>query len=301
MKTFGDPFHEGERFVQAKADALDVADQTSGMIAARVAGWSQRFLAEQRLVVAATNGWASPLFGEPGFASVTEDGRTTRIDLARATRSPADRAWRDVQAGADVGLLAIDLATRRRLRINGTVTAMSAGELVLEVRESYPNCPKYISRRQVSVPGSSAVVAANAGETVKSGHALDTDCEVLIGRADTLFVASHHPERGADASHRGGPPGFVQVVGARDLRIPDYPGNNMFNTLGNLVVHPEAGLTFLDFARRRVLQMTGVARIDFDQDDEDEETGGTHRFWTFTMDEWTSFDTPAGWTWERLA
>ena len=68
-------------------------------------------------------------------------------------------------------------------------------------------------------------------------------------------------ERSMNASHRGGPPGFVEVVDDRTLRIPDYVGNSMLNTLGNLTVNPHAGLVVLDFGPNRTLQLTRRAEI----------------------------------------
>lgn len=56
---------------------------------------------------------------------------------------------------------------------------------------------------------------------------------------------------------RGGEPGFVRIDVAGTLTIPDYSGNRFFNTLGNLLVNPRAGLLFIDFAKGDLLQMTG--------------------------------------------
>ena len=86
----------------------------------------------------------------------------------------------------------------------------------------------------------------------------------LYEAADTFFVASAHPRRGTDVSHRGGDPGFVRMLDDHTLRVPDYAGNSMFNTLGNLHVNPRAGLLFVDFDRWRTLQLTGTATIRFD-------------------------------------
>ena len=75
----------------------------------------------------------------------------------------------------------------------------------------------------------------------------------------------------------GGNPGFVTLVDDRTLRIPDYPGNSMFNTLGNFTANPRAGLIFLDFESHRTLQLTGRPEILYDVDGTAEETGGTNR------------------------
>ena len=93
---------------------------------------------------------------------------------------------------------------------------------------------------------------------------LSSQHQRLIARADTFFIATDHPESGADISHRGGNPGFVRIVDSRRLAIPDYSGNNMFNTLGNIVANPRVGLLFIGFESGRTLQLTGRATIDWD-------------------------------------
>src|SRR3546814_14766932 len=67
-------------------------------------------------------------------------------------------------------------------------------------------------------------------------------------------------EQGADVSHRGGRPGFVRVTeddGRSVLTIPDFSGNQFFNTLGNIAINPRAGLLFVDFATGDLLTLTG--------------------------------------------
>ena len=76
-----------------------------------------------------------------------------------------------------------------------------------------------------------------------------------------MFIASAHVEGGADVSHRGGTPGFVRVVDARTLLMPDYAGNTMFQTLGNLQANPQAGLLLIDFASGATLQLAGTTHI----------------------------------------
>lgn len=118
--------------------------------------------------------------------------------------------------------------------------------------------------------------------------------------ADTLFVASAHPTRGVDTSHRGGNPGFVEILNDQSLRIPDYTGNSMFNTLGNLVVNPQAGLLFLDFDRNRTLQLTGQATIQWHLERSLDTTGGTYRYWDFAIEQWLETELPQLLHWEFL-
>jgi predicted pyridoxine 5'-phosphate oxidase superfamily flavin-nucleotide-binding protein len=180
-------------------------------------------------------------------------------------------------------MLAIELASRRRLRINGTIAHESDALLQLQVKESYPNCPKYIQRRQISTPRQGADMTSRLSA---QGEVLSSEQRAIIAKADTFFVASVHPERGVDASHRGGNPGFVTIVDDHTLRIPDYPGNSMFNTLGNFTANPRAGLIFLDFESHRTLQLTGQPEILYDVDRTAEETGGTNRHWQLHIERW---------------
>ena len=93
---------------------------------------------------------------------------------------------------------------------------------------------------------------------------LSVDHQRLIALAETFFIATDHPESGAAISHRGGNPGFVRVAGSRRLAIPDYAGNNLFNTLGNIAANPRVGLLFIGFESGRTLQLSGRATIDWD-------------------------------------
>ena len=83
-------------------------------------------------------------------------------------------------------------------------------------------------------------------------------------RARRHALRRQHEATGADASHRGGRPGFVRVVDEKRLRLADYAGNNMFQTPGNISRDPRVGLLFVDFASGATLQLTGRARILWD-------------------------------------
>jgi uncharacterized protein len=154
----------------------------------------------------------------------------------------------------------IDFATRHRWRINGVVSTGTSG-LVIEVDQSYGNCPKYIHTSNTPTGAAGA-----DREPVFAGVALRAEDRRLIRRADTFFLGTTHPTSGADASHRGGPAGFV--IAAHDrLWFPDYPGNNLFNSLGNIAVDPGAALLFLDFATGTMLQLSGQAALAWDDGD----------------------------------
>jgi predicted pyridoxine 5'-phosphate oxidase superfamily flavin-nucleotide-binding protein len=166
-----------------------------------------------------------------------------------------------LQSGNELGLLVIDLATRRRLRLNGTIAMQPDGAIHLHTKQVYFNCPQYIQLRQLEAP---AIVPVGVTEAIVS-PALSPSQQQWLAQVDTFFIASSHPD-GADVSHRGGNPGFVQVVNANKLVFPDYAGNNMFNTLGNLFQQPQAGLLFIDFEQGTTLQLTGTTRIIWDSE-----------------------------------
>ena len=213
-----------------------------------------------------------------------ENEQKVNFDLTTMRHNPYDPFWKNIQENPEVGMLAIELASRRRLRINGTITRESDALLQLQVKESYPNCPKYIQRRHLTTPphGFDMTPLPSA-----RGDVLGSAQRAIIAKADTFFVASVHPERGVDASHRGGNPGFVTLVDDHTLRIPDYPGNSMFNTLGNFTaVNPRAGLIFLDFESHRTLQLTGRPEVLYNVDGTEEETGGTNRHWQLHIERW---------------
>lgn len=283
-----DPFHEGERYTQERAGEREVAVRNGSIVAKAIQARAIPFLAQQRMLAIASvdehgAASASVLFGVPAFAH-SPDGVSVVLDRTRIHANPDDPLWNNLRPGVPVGLLAIELDSRRRLRINGVVSTLDAARIEISVREAYPNCPKYIQRRHLHYDRR---VDRSESQPHATGVSLDEVRSLVIERTDTLFVASQHPTRGLDASHRGGMPGFVRVLDPRRLRIPDYRGNGMFNTLGNFTVDGRAGLVFVDFDRGILLQMTGTAAVHFDEaEDPRQPTGGTGRYWDFHVDRW---------------
>jgi len=294
----GSPYHEGEIDVQRRAGEQDAARRSGAVVSDSIIVGAWKFLEQQPMALLASldqnkRPWASALFGTPGFLS-TPDGRAVDFDLAKAAVNSADPFWRDIRHDPLAGMLVIELATRRRLRVNGRLQRISPERLRLEVQEAYPNCPKYIQRRYVKLTAPGGLVSPAGVET---GAELDAAAIELIRAADTFFVASAHRERGLDASHRGGRPGFIRLLDERTLEIPDYPGNSMYNTLGNFAVFPRAGLLFLDFHHGAALQLTGGAEILWDAS-VGGGTGGTGRCWRFTAESWLRTALPEGIEWE---
>jgi predicted pyridoxine 5'-phosphate oxidase superfamily flavin-nucleotide-binding protein len=193
------------------------------------------FLRRQQLVVigaATPDGamWAGALTGPPGFVAAPDE----QTVVARRTPVPGDPLADVFATEHDIGMLAIEPASRRRMRVNGRARQVDE-LLVVRTEQVYANCPKYIQARDVE-----AHVAIDPGDAVQSDR-LSPGQQAWIGAADTFFVATHAPGLGADASHRGGGPGFVTVTGERNLSWPDYLGNSMYMTRGAAVPRLGAG------------------------------------------------------------
>ncbi|WP_026620499.1 uncharacterized protein M728_005093 (plasmid) [Ensifer sp. WSM1721] len=219
--------------------------------------------------------WATLRAGRPGFLHAPDALRLT-VEHAREPSDPAEAGMED---GASLALLGIDLGTRRRNRLNGTLSRHAHG-FDLEVHQSFGNCPKYIQLRQVRfVRNPSEPPAMPPIESAE----LDDAARALIEQADTFFVATYADLPGGrqvDVSHRGGRAGFVHVGEDGWLTIPDFIGNRFFNTLGNIALNPRAGLVFPDFSTGGLLQMTGKAELLPDRP-EGKHFEGAERYWRF--------------------
>ena len=86
----------------------------------------------------------------------------------------------------------------------------------------------------------------------------------FIEALDCFFLATADEHGVPTCSYKGGDPGFVRVLDPRTLAFPNYDGNGMYLSMGNLTRNPEVGLLFIDFERRRRLRIQGVASIDHD-------------------------------------
>lgn len=254
-------FHSGEIAVQVQAGVQEDAQRLCHLISNIIKPAAQDFLRTQRLAIASTvdaNGriWASLLTGQPGFLQVLNEQTIQSNSIPVAS----DPLHQNLLGNDDIGLLAIDLTTRRRLRLNGKAQMQPGGTMLVQTQQIFFNCPKYIQVRHLET----AEAELQGQPESRTFEALGEAQQHSIAQADTFFIASSYPKSGADTSHRGGYPGFVQILDANKLVFPDYSGNNMFQTLGNLSVNPNAGLLFINFERGHTLQLTGKAEVIWD-------------------------------------
>jgi predicted pyridoxine 5'-phosphate oxidase superfamily flavin-nucleotide-binding protein len=291
-----DIFHAGELAVQARAGVRAQASKIGLGIRATIPEFVRELLRQQRVaVIASVDGegrvWTSLLTAAGDLIEVLGP------DSLRVHAWPAagDPLRDNAHPGAEVGILVIDFGTRRRVRMNGRLVPAPVGSLLVRTRQVYINCPKYIQRRVIDAP----LDAPGPPTVAQPRHRLSPAQQRWIADADTFFIASFHPEAGADASHRGGNPGFVRVLSDGTLLFPDYAGNTMLNTLGNIAANPRVGLLFVDFERGAVLQLTGSAAIIWD-DAQVREFAGAERLVRCSIDGAIEHAGALHWHWQLV-
>lgn len=260
------PFHEGERLVHARVGvAHKVEEMGRRMLRDHLIQQHVDFYPLLPLIfVGALDDeeriWATVLFGQPGFVHAV-DPRRLRLESLPGSGDPLHGR---LAVGKRVGILGLELQTRRRNRLNGGIAQVDAGGFEIAVQQSFGNCPKYIQTRVLRER------ADRGAQRLSTSSTIDDRGRRIVERADTLFIASifgNEPSDrrlGADISHRGGPCGFVRFDTRGRIVIPDYVGNNAFQTFGNVVLDRRVGLLFLDFDDGTILQLTGTAEIDWD-------------------------------------
>lgn len=264
-KSTESPFHAGELAIHARFGAQERMDkQGRRVIRDYLPDQHRQFFAQLPYVIvgtvdAAGNPWASILAGAPGFLS-SPDERTLQVTAKPLFGDPLTTTLAN---GVDIGLLGIELHTRRRNRLNGTVTETHTDGFAVQVGQSFGNCPQYIQARMFELGECDPTVPKPIHQVTRLGEVEQS----MITAADTFFIATAYQDesagaaRGVDVSHRGGKSGFVRIDDDQTLTVPDFSGNGHFNTFGNLELNPHAGLLFVDFGQGNLLYLTGTAEV----------------------------------------
>jgi uncharacterized protein len=315
--SFATTFHPGEIAVQNIAGTRGVANE---LLASKTTELSfsknhDAFLAAQSFAVIASvqesnqNVWVTPIFSRHGDINANSP---TEIVVSNAAIPKDDPLLDNINItpsspslssslSSPMSMLGIDLEKRIRHRIMGRVQASQATtnnntnnntDLVFTVDEYAPNCPKYINQRRIH-PSPTPV---NASATRQERQVLlDTDRQFLQ-QADTLFIGSHAYDS-MDVNHRGGRPGFIRITSDNTIEWPEYRGNGMYFTSGNLHVNQKAGVTVMDFETGSILQLTGQATVDWNHDGTYE---GANRVVKFTIDKVAYTENATHHRWELL-
>ena len=284
------PFHQGEQEIQSR---LGVREQIENV--------GQRFIRdympdEHRAFYAqlpflligsidqTSHPWASVLVGRPGFVQSPTPNQLI-IDTRLIDGDPLNN---NLLIGMQVGLLGIDYESRRRNRMTGKLTAISENGFEITVDQTFGNCPQYIQSRNFEcLPDIDHIGKKRSTQALKQ---LDRRARQIISKADNFFIATHYsedvdnPSHGTDISHRGGKPGFVRIAYDRTLTFPDFSGNNHFNTIGNMMMNPLAGVLFIDFDSGDLLYLTCSVQIIWDSE-ERQRFDGAERLIQLTLEE----------------
>ena len=293
-------FNKGEIMLQQHAGAREMADRISTAITNRIIPGAVAFIENQQMAVVSSLDeerrlWVSLLHGESGFIHIPDPGEIT-FNLRDGIVDSNDILLKNLQANSPMAALFIELSTRRRFKVNGQ-GELQGDQIHFTIREALGNCPKYIQRR-IFHP----TTANPSPATTTSGNSLGTAQIDQIKNADTLFVGSQGDQGRMGVNHRGGKKGFVEILEDGTLKIPDYIGNNLFSTLGNIITNEKTGLLFIDFENGRTLQLTGRGEVLLDQaaDSDVEKSMGTGRFWLFKTDQWIQTEIEKKGDWEFL-
>ena len=293
LKWPNNPFHEGEIGLQQAAGMQEhVMSYAPTFVRNYMPDQHREFYTNLPFLVGAARDptgamWSTLLEKPPNdsnnayFVTSPND----RILHIQSQPVPGDALYNafSLQEETDLGILGIELETKRRNRVNGRAIIDLKGGLKFVVDQSFGNCPQYIKPRtnwyrevgveSIKVPPQ----VENSTETQIFSNYLTPDQVQQIHSAETVFTASGYRGQGEDvrfgndASHRGGPPGFMRVDEtevkddgrARQTIVwTEYPGNNHFNTLGNIVMDPRVGISIPQFATGGILQVSGTATVE---------------------------------------
>lgn len=271
-------YSEGKKKVQKHAGVEYEAQRLTGMVKNYVASHGQQFIQNQTFLIISSvdeNGalWTSIIKGnQKGFVHFLSPEKV-EIDIKHIDFNPNDILYKNIVKNENIGILFIEFANRRRFRINGKAQ-FSKNKIQIEIQQAFPNCPKYIQARDF--------LSVERERAITDPSKLDlSSIQKIVTKADTFLMGTQAKVGSVDTSHRGSMNGFLKFVAEDTIRIPDYSGNNMFLSLGNIIENPNTGLLFIGFEAGSILQLSGKAYVKLDEDDFEH---GIERFWYFKIE-----------------
>lgn len=272
------PFHEGEVTLQKKFGVHEsVMQYAPKFLRPYMPGQHRDFYQGiPFLVVAARdkrgNMWASLLANELGTADFVTSPDDTTLDI-HAEPVYGDALQDAFQEGDDLGILGIEFATKRRNRVNGRVTGRSEKDAAIRfsVDMSFGNCPQYIRPRKWWTTTPTCDRNNSERPAIQRHDRLTEEQMQQLRESDTMFLATgyrgegENPRFGNDASHRGGPKGWILVKDDHTLVLPNFSGNDMYNSMGNLVLDNRMGVTVPLMETGGMIQLTGTTEMEFDE------------------------------------
>ncbi|EEA28413.1 hypothetical protein TMatcc_003255 [Talaromyces marneffei ATCC 18224] len=231
--------------------------------------------------------WSTVWGGETGFSSVIDTdivGMRAVVDrlhdpvvnsLFGDAKGTNGSTIRTNGQGKMISGVTIDLENRKRVKLYGKVIMGTLedpedegnlglegkrghAQLVVKIEESLGNCPKYLHKKHI-------IPAIPQPKLISASSQLSPQAIELINKADCFFISSYHQNTDMDTNYRGGPSGFVRIISNQPegavLVYPEYSGNRLYQSLGNLMMNHRAGLIFPDFERGDAVYMTAETEI----------------------------------------
>lgn len=276
-------WHDGEDEMHKLMNVPDYGNPTSPGLSAH----AQRLLHLSSLLAIGTvddegRPWTTLLGGEQGFARSLGQSIVGVKALADPSCDPVLRTLleqhrvstaSEYKTAREFSALGIHLASRDRVKVQGRLLGGSRigndsslntsqdeatqVQMALAIEGSLGNCPKYLNKKDI-------VLAVPRPVPLPATLPLPQPALDLLAKADTFFITSHHPSH-MSTNHRGGPPGFIRVERNDSQSVilvyPEYSGNRLYQTLGNLVLDPRAGIVVPDFETGNVLYISGTTKI----------------------------------------
>lgn len=276
------PFHAGELALQERFGVLEhVNSYASKVVRPFMPEQHRQFYESLPFLVAAARDdqgrmWSTLLTNTlEGSNKFVKSPTATSLSIQGGTIA-GDALDGFLSSGTDLGILGIEFATKRRNRVNGRIidTTSSDGTLNFRVDQSFGNCPQYITPRKwwtSSASDSDKESGPRRRKAVVKDRLTKSQMET-IRQSDTVFIASGYRGEGKDvrygndASHRGGAAGWIDVRDNNTIFLPDYSGNNHYNTMGNLVMDNRMGLTIPQFDTGGMIQLTGTTKLHLDEE-----------------------------------
>lgn len=278
---------KGQKALQKITGEEEIAKGRAPMLQATLHQRAVTFIENQIFVFLGSedtegNIWISLLVGKRGFVKVPSL-EEVRLDLSQVVSNKEDIYFTNIITKPTTGILFHEAARRLRYRAWGKASLID-GQLSLKIRMGYKSCPKHIQKVAIELPETIEPLHP----TYTKGSSLGASELAWISNAHTFFVSTQTERGDVETSTRGGDPGFIEILENGQLRIPDYWGNSIYSTLGNMYINPKAALLFLDFETGECLQMTGTTALQFDQNSNEDfyKSGETGRFWTFDTKQW---------------
>jgi predicted pyridoxine 5'-phosphate oxidase superfamily flavin-nucleotide-binding protein len=249
-------FHEGEDHIQEVMSVKQKANTLTSMIKDSIPKIAADFLRALKFCVITLNTKPDDLFSTVIYNHATFievlDYKKISIKINHKSHIPESFFNEEI---LNIGMIGLEHSSAKRIRINGKAKIID-NQIIIDINEIYSNCPKYIKRR---------ILEDNFKildkETVNKKLELNQDLITMISNADEFYLASGHKEKGLDISYKGGEKGFVKVLSSKQLQFDDLPGNNLYNSLGNIYTNPYINMFFIDFENNNTYNILATATI----------------------------------------